>query len=88
MIIDILIQIYSWIIGVLVFVLPAWSIYPQVFLDGLTFFTGSMAKLNVIFPISEIFQAIIFLIQFEVIYYTAKLVIIVLKLIRGNDVEI
>ena len=88
MIIDIIIKIYSWIVSTLVFILPDWSIYPQTFLDGIKFFADQMAVFDIILPIHELFIALTWFIGFEVFYYTAKLVIKLHSLIRGNHIDI
>ena len=84
MIVDVLLIIVSWFIRVLVFILPAWSPWPQDLLDGLTYFFSSLAKLNFLFPIDTLFTIILFVINFEVLYFGAKLLTKVINFFRGT----
>jgi hypothetical protein len=67
-----------------VFILPTWSIWPASLLTGLTYFFTAVAKFNFIFPIDTLFTVILFIINFEVLYLTAKLIMKVFNYVRGT----
>lgn len=81
---DLFITIFQGIIDFLVWVLPEWSIYPQAFTDGLQYFFTSLGKFNFILPMDTFLAVISFLVNFEVGYYTAKLIIKAVNFLRGS----
>lgn len=84
MITDIAIFILRLIFDSIVFLLPSWTVWPPDLLNGLTYFVSSLAKINFIFPIDSLFSVITFLINFEVAYLTAKIVLKIFNYIRGT----
>lgn len=44
--------------------LPTWQIWPDSVLNGLYFFSSTLAQFNFIFPVDVLFQALIFFIIF------------------------
>lgn len=84
MITDLLIFIFRIVIDAIVFVLPTWTIWPPDLLNGVAYFAGSLAKINFIFPIDTLFTIIIFIINFEVLYLTAKIVMKAFNYLRGT----
>ena len=84
MVTDILITTFTWILNGIVFILPQWTIYPQAFTDGLQYFFTSLVKFNFFFPIDTLLTALIFFVHFEVLYYTAKLIMGGISMLRGS----
>lgn len=84
MIIDIFFVILNWFLSVITYILPVFSIYPQNVLDGFTYFVDCLYKVNFILPIFDILTAILFLINFEIYYYTAKILISIINFFRGT----
>jgi hypothetical protein len=64
--------------------LPTWSIWPSDLLTGLTYFFSSLAKLNFLFPVDTLFTVLLFIINFEVLYFTAKIIMKVFNYFRGT----
>lgn len=60
-----------------------WSVWPSTLLDGLTYFFSLLMKLDFILNIQQLFLALKFLIAFEIVYYTAKLLIRFFNWVRG-----
>jgi hypothetical protein len=79
-----LIYIFSAFLSVIVFLLPSWSVWPTDLLSGLSYFATSLAKLNFIFPIDSLFTVLLFVINFEVLYFTAKIIMKVFNYFRGT----
>jgi hypothetical protein len=84
MITDLAIFILRLIIDTIVLVLPQWSVWPPDLLNGLSYTAQSLAKLNFIFPIDSLFNIISFVILFETLYLTAKIILKVFGFIRGS----
>jgi len=84
MIITGLLYVLIFFISIVVFLLPTWTPFPNDLLTGLTFFFSSLAKLNFLFPIDSLFSVLLFLIYFEVIYFTAKIILKVFNFFRGT----
>ena len=84
MITSILISIFTWLLSILLYFLPNWSPYPQALTDGIQYFFSSFSKLNFIFPIDSLYNALILIIQFEVLYYSVKLFLSILHFFRGS----
>lgn len=84
MIISLLLYCVSIIISAIIFLLPEWSIWPTDLLTGLTYFFSSIAKFNFIFPVDTLFTVILFLVNFEVLYFTTKLIMKIFNYLRGT----
>lgn len=84
MILTLLLYLVSFLIAGIVFLLPSWTIWPEAFLTGITYFLNCLATINFIFPIDSLFTVILFLINFEVLYFSAKLVIKFFNFVRGT----
>lgn len=84
MITDLLIYILRLIIDTIVFVLPSWTVWPPDLLNGLNYTAQSLAKLNFIFPIDSLFTIILFVITFETLYLSSKIILKVFGFIRGS----
>jgi len=65
-------------------ILPEWSIWPPALTDGLTYVFSSLAKINIIFPIDQLFTVILFLITFEVAFFTTKIILMAFNFFRGS----
>jgi hypothetical protein len=78
------IYLISSFLGIIVFLLPTWTVWPASLLTGLTYFFSSLAKLNFLFPIDSLFTVILFIINFEVLFLTAKLIMKIFNYIRGT----
>lgn len=84
MIVSAFIYLISGFLGIIVFILPTWTVWPTTLLTGLTYFFSSLAKLNFLFPIDSLFTVILFLINFEVLFFTSKLIMKIFNYIRGT----
>lgn len=83
MIVDIFFTILGWLMQLVAFFLPSWTIWPDDLLTGLSYAVSSLGKLNFIFPIDTLLTCLLFLINFEVLYFTAKIVVKFFNWIRG-----
>jgi len=84
MITDLLIYIVSAFIQAITFILPTWTPWPSALLEGLTYFFTNLAKFNIIFPVDTLLTVLAFVINFEVIYFSSKLIIKILNFFRGT----
>lgn len=84
MITTLLLYLLSILLSVIVFLLPSWSVWPDELLTGLSYFLSCLAEVNYIFPIDTLFTVLIFIINFEVLYFTAKLIMKLFNYIRGT----
>lgn len=84
MIVDILLVIAGWFIQLIAYILPTWTLWPADVLAGLNYFCGSLAKLNFLFPVDTLFTCILFFINFEVLYFGAKILMKLFNFIRGT----
>lgn len=84
MIADIFLFILGQIITFITGLLPAWHIWPDTLLTGITYFCGVIAKLNFLLPIDSLFAVILFIIDFEIAYLGVKLLMKLANYIRGT----
>jgi len=84
MIITGLLYILTFFISIIVLLSPTFTPWPADLLTGLEYFFYSLAKLNFIFPIDSLFSVLLFIIYFEVIYFTAKIILKVFNFFRGT----
>lgn len=84
MITDIIIRIFDWLLRLIIWKLPVWTPYPAEFKNGLNYFISSFKELNFIIPVDTILSAGLIFIGFEVIYYGAKLIIMIINFFRGS----
>lgn len=84
MIADIFLFVLGQIIHFIAGLLPTWSLWPQSLLDGLTYFAGAIGHLNFLLPIDSLFTVILFMVNFEVYYLGAKLLMKLANYIRGT----
>lgn len=81
---DLLFYLIMKIFEAVAFILPSWTVWPQVLTDGLTYIFQSFAKLNFILPIDTFLTALLFIIHFETLYFTAKISLKPISFIRGG----
>ena len=67
-----------------VLLLPTWSIWPAVFLTGLTYFFRLIANINFILPIDTLFGCITFFVSFLGAYFTVKIILRIVNYVRGT----
>lgn len=64
--------------------MPTWQIWPDSLLTGLSYFFQQLIAFNFIFPVDNLFIVILFVLNFEVLYFTAKLITKLFGYIRGS----
>ena len=84
MIITLLLYLITAFLTTIVWLLPTWTLWPDTLLDGLTYFFTAIAKFNFIFPIDSLFAVILFIVNFEVLYLTVKLIMKIFNYARGT----
>jgi len=84
MIATIFLGLISLFINTTTYILPTWTLWPDDLLTGITYFAGSIGKLNFLLPIDTFFTVILFLINFEVLYFTAKFILKIFNYVRGT----
>lgn len=84
MILTFLFYILSIFLKTVAVILPEWSIWPEAVTDGFTYIFSSLAKINILFPIDDLFTIILFLITFEVAFYTTKIIVMAFNFFRGS----
>jgi hypothetical protein len=84
MITDIILYTFGFFIKIIALILPAWDIWPDEILLGLNYFFTSIAKFNFIIPINTIFTCLLLLINFLIIYYSSKLIFMIINFFRGS----
>ena len=84
MITIIFLKILTGFISVISSVLPGWTVWPQQFLDGLNYLFSNLATFNFLFPVSDIFSILLFFINFEVLYFTSKIIMKTFNFFRGT----
>lgn len=84
MITSILLLIISFLIKFVCLFLPTWQIWPRDLLDGLSYFFSNLITLNFLFPIDTLMNCLIFIVGFETLYFTAKLILKIFNYFRGT----
>jgi len=84
MITDLFLYLITLFINLMVFILPTWTLWPDSLLTGLTYFFTQLAVFNFIFPVDTLFTVILFIINFEVYYLSAKLIMKLFNYLRGT----
>jgi hypothetical protein len=64
--------------------LPHWQVWPATFLNGITYLSTACGTLNFLFPVADLTTVFIFIINFEVAYLTAKIVVKIFNYVRGT----
>jgi hypothetical protein len=83
MLFDALFFILGSVLSIVAAIAPTWIIWPQTFLDGVTYFSTAIAKLNFILPVDTFFSCVNFLAGFFAVYYSARLLISLINWARG-----
>ena len=86
MIFTIALYLISYIFTIVSVILPSWQLWPAVLLDGITYLTGAVMSMNFLFPLADNYgwiSAFLFLINFEVMYLTAKIGVKIFNYVRG-----
>jgi len=76
--------VLSYIFIIISVVLPQWSLWPDNLLISISALANSFAGLNFFLPVSELFVVFLFVLNFEVLYLTAKIVAKVFNYLRGT----
>ena len=85
MIVDIILYVFGSLVGWTAALLPDWSLYPTGLIDGIEFFGEKIAGLNFfIFDIPEIMKIGIFILTFEIYYFTANKIASIINFFRGS----
>lgn len=84
MVIDALLLLFSSIMDGLLLFLPHFSIWPQSFLDAITYLLNSLTLINFIFPIDAIFYGGHIFIWFCILYYGVRLLNSIFSYFRGS----
>lgn len=66
------------------FISQDWHLWPQPLLDGLTYFCATLMKLDFLFPVGTLLLAVLFLIGFLSVYYSIKILLMVINWARGS----
>jgi hypothetical protein len=74
----------NYIIDLLVGFAPKWVIWPDSLLNGLTYVFKTIGSFDFILPIKEMFNIMLFLIAFEVGFFTLKMILRAINWIRGS----
>jgi hypothetical protein len=87
MITDIILYILS-LIMTLMFTISdtltaGWTIWPPTALQGINYFFQQLMMFNFIFPMDTLMIVIIFILTFEVLYFSVKLLLKLFNWIRG-----
>jgi hypothetical protein len=85
MFIDFVLGLMSNIISALADVLPTFSVWPVIVTNGITDVCTAFMKLNWIFPMDALLDALSFFIDFLGWYFFAKLIIMIFNYFRGAD---
>lgn len=84
MIVTLVLYVLTMLLNMISTILPNWQIWPQSLLDGLTYFFSTLWKFDFIIPVATLFQVILFMVSFEVVYFNAKIIMKVFNYLRGT----
>jgi len=73
----------GYFMGLIATLAPTWTVWPAGFIEGITYFFTGLMKFNFIFPIDTAMQGINFLAGFAALYFSAKLLIMLINWFRG-----
>lgn len=62
-----------------------WQIWPASFFNGITYFFQQLMMFNFLFPVDTLLTVIVFLINFDVMYFGIKLLLKLFNYIRGSS---
>jgi hypothetical protein len=81
---DLIFYIITKFFEAIAFVLPSWTVWPQILVDGMQYIFESFAKFNFILPIDTFLQALLWFVHFEALYFGAKLSLKAINFMRGT----
>jgi len=88
MITDVILYTFSFLLGVIgniaVFLSQGWSIWPPSVLNGFTYFFTTLMSFNIILPIKDWLGQLLFLMNFDAIYVSIKLLMRIFNFVRGS----
>lgn len=84
MVIDFILLLFYSLLGGLASVLPHLSIWPQSFLDAITYLLNTLTLINFIFPMDAIFYGGHIFIWFCILYYGVRLLNSIFSYLRGS----
>jgi len=84
MIVDLFLYLLGQLIHFVAYLLPTWSVWPATLLDGLSYFFSALANFNFLVPVDSLFTVILFIINFEVAWFGAKLLMKLFNFLRGT----
>lgn len=84
MLIDVILGLFGYIIQAIATLLPEWQVWPDSVFNGLEYFAQTFATLDFLIPVATVFSAFLFLVNFFVAYFTAKLITKVANFFRGT----
>lgn len=73
----------GYFMGLVALLAPTWTLWPDGFINGITYFFTGLMKFNFIFPVDTALQGINFLASFAVLFFSAKLLIMLVNWLRG-----
>lgn len=84
MITTLFLTLVNLILSLLITILPEWTVWPATLTTGLNYLFGQLATFNFLFPVDTLFTVLLFIINFEVLYLTAKLATKLINFLRGS----
>lgn len=85
MVISFLLEVLATILNAFSYWLPTWTIWPQSFYDAINYFIGKMSILQTFnIPLDVLFQCLTRFIDFIILYFGARLLMMFLNWARGS----
>jgi len=84
MIIDVILSVFATLLSAFAIIAPSWQIWPDEVLNGIYYISAKMTFLDIIFPIDTVINIIIFIINFEIAFFSYKLASKLIGLFRGS----
>jgi len=85
MLVDIIIYVFATLISWTASILPTWTLWPPIVLESVAFFGQQMQKLNFfIFDVPAIMVIVVFLLYFEIYYFTTRKIVSLINFFRGS----
>jgi hypothetical protein len=93
MITDIILYLISLVLTLMFTISDAissgWSVWPSSVLDGITYLLQQLMVFNFLFPIDTLFTVMVFILNFEAIYLSVKVLLKLFNWLRGaSGIEI
>jgi len=84
MLIDLFFYVFGFILSLIAFVSPSWTIWPDSVVSAISYSAQTLAGLNFLLPVDVFFDCIIFFLSFLIVYLPLLLVFKALNYIRGS----